>query len=683
MKKQSALGRLLWLYEPFWRYARGYVILSLVFWAVILPLHRILMVIFPETVVNLITGGYGIQTLVGVVVVFQLLLLGIPIFVDFYNAYGKDKMEAKVELSIKRQVYEKALQTDYRYVDDPKYYHTYMWAIHHQAEKAKEAFALLNRAVSALILIVSLAGIVSMFSPWMVLLTVLSMVLRTYGYMKYNRQDVAREQELMHSSRKLDYYHRIFYMKDYNADLKTTKLRDFVFRHFNHEASHRLEVIHGYAKGLTRWAVFSDMIYRVFMTVIILAVALNLASGDVGEAASYITIMLSIEKMEDAMYEFFELFQQGGKLSLYARDIQAFYHMESQIETEGASSQAMPPSGSFDIKFTHLCFQYAHSDFKIDSLNLHIRAGEKIAIVGLKGAGIVVSEPSTLLTLGDVSSPQVVLALVGLIIIAVLYHFNVKGSILIGILVTWIFGMIAQVGGWYVVNPEAGNSSLFPSFDGGFAPTAPTMFAFDFSYVSGHLIDFAVIVFSFLFVDLFDTAGTLIGVASKANLLDKDGNLPKVGGALMSDAIGTVVGACMGTSTVTSYVESSAGVAQGGRTGLTAVTAAGLFIVALFFSPIFIAIPSFATTPALVFVGLLMISSVKNMDFSEDMAGAVGGFLAIIMMPFTYSIANGIMFGILAYVIIKVFTGKVKDIHPVMWISAALFALKIVTLIIK
>lgn len=387
MKKQSALGRLLWLYEPFWRYARGYVILSLVFWAVILPLHRILMVIFPETVVNLITGGYGIQTLVGVVVVFQLLLLGIPIFEDFYNAYGKDKMEAKVELSIKRQVYEKALQTDYRYVDDPKYYHTYMWAIHHQAEKAKEAFALLNRAVSALILIVSLAGIVSMFSPWMVLLTVLSMVLRTYGYMKYNRQDVAREQELMHSSRKLDYYHRIFYMKDYNADLKTTKLRDFVFRHFNHEASHRLEVIHGYAKGLTRWAVFSDMIYRVFMTVIILAVALNLASGDVGEAASYITIMLSIEKMEDAMYEFFELFQQGGKLSLYARDIQAFYHMESQIETEGASSQAMPPSGSFDIKFTHLCFQYAHSDFKIDSLNLHIRAGEKIAIVGENGTG--------------------------------------------------------------------------------------------------------------------------------------------------------------------------------------------------------------------------------------------------------------------------------------------------------
>ncbi len=315
------------------------------------------------------------------------------------------------------------------------------------------------------------------------------------------------------------------------------------------------------------------------------------------------------------------------------------------------------------------------------NLKLGITAGIGlfIAIVGLKSAGIVVANADTLVAFGDFSSPQVILALIGLLIVAILYHYNVKGSILIGILATWVLGMIAQATGWYQVGEGA--ASLFPSFKGGFTPAAPTMFAFDFSYIGSHLIDFAVITFSFLFVDLFDTAGTLIGVASKANLLDEEGNLPKAGGALMSDAIGTVVGACMGTSTVTSYVESSAGVAQGGRTGLTAVTAAGLFIVALFFSPIFLAIPSFATTPALVFVGLLMISAVKDMDFSEDMADSVGGFLAIIMMPFTYSIANGIMFGMLAYVIIKVFTGKVKDVHPVMWISAALFAIKLATMI--
>ena len=195
-------------------------------------------------------------------------------------------------------------------------------------------------------------------------------------------------------------------------------------------------------------------------------------------------------------------------------------------------------------------------------------------------------------------------------------------------------------------------------------------------------MDFCVIVFSFLFVDLYDTAGTLIGVASKGNLLDKDGKLPRAGGALLADAVGTVVGACLGTSTVTSYVESSAGVSAGGRTGLTAVTTAILFVIAIFFYPIFVAIPGFATAPALVFVGLLMIGAVKNMTFEGDIADVVGGYLAILLMPLTYSIANGIMFGMLAWVILKLCTGKVKDISPVMWVSCVLFVLRIITKVI-
>lgn len=318
------------------------------------------------------------------------------------------------------------------------------------------------------------------------------------------------------------------------------------------------------------------------------------------------------------------------------------------------------------------------------NLKLGITAGIGlfISIVGLKGAGIIIADPSTLVAFGDISSPQVVLALVGLLIIAILQHFNIKGSILWGILLTWVLGMFAEITGWYQVDPAAGVFSLFPNFENGMTPAAPTIFDFNFSYITNHIIDFAVIVFSFLFVDLFDTAGTLIGVASKAKLLDKDGNLPKAGGALMADALGTIIGACLGTSTVTSYVESSAGVAQGGRTGLTAVTAGILFFVSLLLSPIFLAIPGFATTPALVYVGLLMISAVKNMDFTDDSAAAMGGFLALIMMPFTYSIANGIMFGILAFVIIKTLTGKIKEVHPVMWISAILFLMKIATMII-
>ncbi len=317
------------------------------------------------------------------------------------------------------------------------------------------------------------------------------------------------------------------------------------------------------------------------------------------------------------------------------------------------------------------------------NLKLGITAGIGlfITIVGLKSAGIVVADQATLMAFGDISSPQVVLALLGIVIVSILHHYQIKGSILWGILVTWLLGMLAQITGWYSVEPAAGAFSMFPNFENGMTPAAPEMFQFDFSYVKNHFVDFAVIVFSFLFVDLFDTAGTLIGVASKADLLDEEGNLPKAGGALMSDALGTIAGACLGTSTVTSYVESSAGVAQGGRTGLTAVTSGVLFVIALLLSPVFLAIPGFATAPALVFVGFLMISSVKDMDFSEDMAGAIGGFLAIIMMPFTYSIANGIMFAILAFVMIKVFTGKGRDVHVVMWISALLFVLKIWTMI--
>ncbi|MFQ7103287.1 MAG: solute carrier family 23 protein, partial [Anaerovoracaceae bacterium] len=208
------------------------------------------------------------------------------------------------------------------------------------------------------------------------------------------------------------------------------------------------------------------------------------------------------------------------------------------------------------------------------------------------------------------------------------------------------------------------------------------LFSFDFSYVASHVTEFAVIVFSFLFMDLFDTVGTLIGVAKKGNLLDENGNLPRAGRALMADAVGTVAGACLGTSTVTSYVESSAGVAQGGRTGLTAVFAAALFLLALFFSPIFLAIPGFATTPALIFVGWLMMGSVKEMTFEGDIADVTGGFMAIVMMPFTYSIANGIMFGIITWVILKVLTGKAREIHPVMWVSFGVFALRIITLVI-
>ena len=248
---------------------------------------------------------------------------------------------------------------------------------------------------------------------------------------------------------------------------------------------------------------------------------------------------------------------------------------------------------------------------------------------------------------------------------------------MIGILGTWALGMIAQLTGWY------DGLSMFPSFADGLHLDGikNTAFHLNFSWAGQHIIQFVAIVFSFLFVDLFDTVGTVVGVADKANLLNEDGTLPRAGRVLMSDAVGTTVGALLGTSTVTSFVESSAGVAAGGRTGLTSATTGTLFLLALFLAPIFLAIPTFATSAALIYVGMLMMSSVTKMKFEGDAADAIGGFLAIAAMPLTYSIANGIMFGVMSWVIVKVCCGKVKDVSPIMWVIFVLFALRILTLV--
>lgn len=303
-----------------------------------------------------------------------------------------------------------------------------------------------------------------------------------------------------------------------------------------------------------------------------------------------------------------------------------------------------------------------------------------ITIIALINAGIVVDNPATLLGLGNLGSPAVVLALVGLLLIGVFNRYKVPGAILLGIIATWVLGIVAELVGWYVPDPANGVYSVIPSFTwdsikANFA--APALFKFDFKFVVDNLAGFALVVFTFLYTDIFDTVGTLIGVAEKGNLLNEKGELPKAKGALMADAVGTVVGACLGTSTVTSYVESSAGVVAGGRTGLTAVTTAVMFLIAIVFAPIFLAIPSFATTPAMLYVGLLMLSSIKKVDFDSDVADTIGAFLAIVMMPLTYSIANGIMFGMLAWVILKLLSGKAKDISAVMWVSVVLFAVYI------
>ncbi|WP_105615581.1 NCS2 family permease [Vallitalea okinawensis] len=315
-----------------------------------------------------------------------------------------------------------------------------------------------------------------------------------------------------------------------------------------------------------------------------------------------------------------------------------------------------------------------------------------IAFIGLQGAGIVGDNPATLVSLGNITSAQAALACFGVLIIAILSHFRVRGAILIGILITYVLGIGAELAGWYIVNPEVGAFSLIPSFANGLSVPSlePIVFFGAFKGDGFNLalnmdeimsLEFFAIVFAFLFVDLFDTLGTLIGVSSKAGYLDKEGKLPKAKQALFADSLATTAGAVLGTSTTTTYVESAAGVAEGGRTGLTGVVVAILFTLALFLSPIFLAIPAFATAPALIIVGFFMLDGVKHIEF-DDFSEAVPAFITMIAMPLTYSISEGIVFGVVSYVIINgiiwivgLFSGKEKanKIHPVLAVLCLIF----------
>lgn len=318
-----------------------------------------------------------------------------------------------------------------------------------------------------------------------------------------------------------------------------------------------------------------------------------------------------------------------------------------------------------------------------------------IAFIGLQNAHIVIGG-ATLIELFSVKGYNevnkvagsmndvgitVLLAVIGIIITAVLVVKNVKGNILWGILITWILGIICQLTGLYVPNAEVGFYSVLPDFSRGLAIPSlmPVLGKLDFTGIFS--LNFVVVVFAFLFVDLFDTIGTLIGVSSKAGMLDKNGRLPRIKGALMADAVATTAGALIGTSTVTTFVESASGVSEGGRTGLTAVTTAILFGLSLFLSPIFLAIPAFATAPALVVVGFYMLSNVVNIDFN-DLSEAIPCFICIAAMPFFYSISEGISMGVITYAAINLFTGQVKKkkLSILMYILALLFILKYVLL---
>ena len=307
-----------------------------------------------------------------------------------------------------------------------------------------------------------------------------------------------------------------------------------------------------------------------------------------------------------------------------------------------------------------------------------------IAFIGLQNAGIIVGG-STLVTLVDfrvnfsTAGISAFLAVLGVVVTVIMYARNIRGAILLGILATWGMGILCQVAGIYVPDPASGYYSLMPTMGmtdfSKLGETIGQCFKFDFSSVG--IFNFIVIMLSFLFVDLFDTLGTLIGVSSKAGMLDDQGRLPGIKPALMADAVATTIGAFLGTSTTTTFVESSAGVAEGGRTGLTALVTGLLFLVAMFFAPVFTAVPSFATAPALIVVGFLMFTNITKIQFEDnEYTEAIPAYLCILMMPLAYSIAEGISFGVISYVVLSLLCGKKEKVTPVMYVLALMFLMK-------
>ena len=314
-----------------------------------------------------------------------------------------------------------------------------------------------------------------------------------------------------------------------------------------------------------------------------------------------------------------------------------------------------------------------------------------VAFVGLQNAKLIVNSDSTLLTYQHFKGETfhsvgigALLTLVGVLLIAVMLIKNVKGAILYGIILTWVLGIICELTGIYVPDAEVGMYSVIPtafvSFD--FSSLGNTFGqVFNLDFTNFNIGNFIVVMFAFLFVDLFDTLGTLIGVASKADMLDEEGKLPCIKGALLADAIATSAGAVLGTSTTTTYVESASGVTEGGRTGLTAATTAVLFLLASIFSPLFLTIPSFATAPALIVVGFYMMGAVVKINF-DDMTDAIPAFLTILVMPLAYSISEGIAIGVVSWTLINLLSGKAKEkkITPLMYVLTVLFILKYIFL---
>lgn len=386
MKKTNENIRFLFiLCKPYFKYQKKYVFISLVFWAGIVPLTRMLNVLFPEVVMNSINSDMDIRRIILIVLLFQIALFLIPAFEDYFNVSVRDPAEADVKVQVNREIYEYSLRIDYKYIDDPQYYKSYTWTVEHYAEQCQKAFSFLNSLVSAVIVIVSLSVLLSTANPFLVLLIISGMIIRTYGYIKYNHWYVRRDKKLLSSEQRMQYYHRLFYMKEYNADLRSTHLKDIVMKDYAETAGKRQKEFRNAAPHLSGWGIFSDFIYHVTMFLIIMCIVYSFYTGKLSDTSTYVTVMLAVDRLNDYLSQLFDLIQQGNRICLYSEEIDQFFHMASNDTQQGILCKGETVPYSIDINY--VSFRYPDRSFCLKDIDIHIKKGERIAIVGKNGAG--------------------------------------------------------------------------------------------------------------------------------------------------------------------------------------------------------------------------------------------------------------------------------------------------------
>ncbi len=381
----NTIKNIIWLYKPYLKYGKIFVILSLLFWCVIIPCTQIVGVYLPSTIVNMLSSGSTFMQIVICVIIMQCILMFQPMFEDIFNLFCKNKTLSRIDAKLKQEVYEKAIKTDLRYIDDPEYYDNYTWAVSQYAGKASEAQNMVNRIASTVITVISMLAIIGILSPLAVIVTIAGTIIENLMYIITNHYDVEQENELVPYDRKLGYYHRIFYESRYAMDIKSTAIKDYLFDGFENAQEKKINIIKKFACKMIPWSLAGNLTFYIARTFVILNIAYGIYVGSIETVGAYITMMASVEALKSALNDLFYYVKDANRLGLYANKIRAFFNVKSVIEE--SSNKINAPEGLFSVKLESLGFSYDNSAFAIENITLDIKPGEKIALVGENGVG--------------------------------------------------------------------------------------------------------------------------------------------------------------------------------------------------------------------------------------------------------------------------------------------------------